>query len=375
MRAQPAMTPDPPPPSSDNGKQLSPRHRPTLGNLSKDTTELDLWAFEDDLESPESTVVDPQRGTSGAIPAPRERRIVKSREVASKEEASTETGGERIKMNVGRSRLQPQPAPLITPQSPESEFDDLENWEDVPKEELLDDLSDEPAPILLTPEPPAPQPASIKMADAGKPSVADAPEAADDDEFSSKKRPDAKPLPLRPHLGLSHVERAGMLALMVLLLAGGLLTYFYSIRRLPTESTRAGTGDFPIKGSMITVDSATTYWRIPISEGPKADTFRRGTELLPVLILKISDGRGAIRVLFRNDQRAVIGDAVTHTIEGAENLEIPATAGFDDIGMHAAYRTGGSKPWTIEVFEAASETASGKDFKRLFEINISTDRR
>jgi hypothetical protein len=43
--------------------------------------------------------------------------------------------------------------------------------------------------------------------------------------------------------------------------------------------------------------------------------------------------------------------------------------------MHAAYRTGGSKPWTIEVFEAPSETTPGKDFKRLFEMNISTDRR
>jgi hypothetical protein len=369
------MTSDPPPPSSDNGKQLPPRHRPTLGNLSTDTTELDLWAFEDDLESPESTIAEPQRGTSGAIPAPRERRIVKSREVSPKDEAATETGGERIKMNVGRSRLQPQPAPLITHPSPESEFDDLENWEDVSKEEVLGDLSDEAAPILLTPELPAPQPASTKAADAKKPSVADVPEAAGDDEFSSTNRPDAKPLPLRPHLGLSLVERAGMIALMVLLLAGGLLTYFYSIKRLPTESTRAGTGDFPIKGSMITVDSATTYWRIPVSEGPKTDTFRRGTELLPVLVLKISDGRGAIRVLFRNDERAVIGDAVTRTIQGAGDLEIPATAGFDDIGMHAAYRTGGSKPWTIEVFEAASETASGKDFKRLFEINISTDRR
>jgi hypothetical protein len=203
----------------------------------------------------------------------------------------------------------------------------------------------------------------------------EAPRAEEEDEFSPPKRPDAKPLPLRPHLRLSHVERLGMIALTALLLLGGIFAYFQSIRKLPTESARAGTGDFPIKGSMITVDSATSYWRPPVGEGPETETFRRGTELLPVLVLKVAGGRAAIRVLFRNDERVVIGDAVTHTIQSAGTLEIPATAGFDDIGMHAAYRTGGGKPWTIEVFEAASETASGRDFKRLFEINISTDRR
>ena len=56
-------------------------------------------------------------------------------------------------------------------------------------------------------------------------------------------------------------------------------------------------------------------------------------------------------------------------------LVIPATAGFDDIGMHAAYRTGGTKPWTVEIYEAPSENASGKEFTKLFETHISTDRR
>jgi hypothetical protein len=171
------------------------------------------------------------------------------------------------------------------------------------------------------------------------------------------------------------VERLGMIILAALLVMGGVFAYLQSIKRLPTGSARADSGDFPIKGAMITVDSATSYWRQPVREGPETDTFRRGTALLPVLVLKIADGRGAIRVLFRNDEGKGIGDPVTRTIQGAQTLEIPATAGFDDIGMHAAYRTGGSKPWTIEVFEATSEASAGTDIKRLFEINISTDRR
>ena len=110
-------------------------------------------------------------------------------------------------------------------------------------------------------------------------------------------------------------------------------------------------------------------------EGPDQDTFRRGTELLPVLEISLAGGPAGIRVLFRNDERAVVGDAVTRTVRGSGTLKIPATAGFDDIGMHAAYRTGESKPWTIEVFEAASENAPSREFTKLFEMNISTDRR
>jgi len=371
MRSQPIMTPDPPPPSSGDGKQLPPRHRPTLGNLSQDTTELDLWAFEDDLDTPQASVPEQQRGTGGTIPAPRERRAAKSRESVAADEVSSDTGGERIKMNVGRGAQKPQAPPLITPLSPESEFDDLENWEDATKEENLGDLPEEPAPVVLTPEPPAPQPAREVAAEAIKPEAIQAPESDEDDEFSPRVTTDVPPLPLRPHLGLSTMERTGMIALTVLLLVGGLFIYFHSIHKLPTESTRAGSGDFPIKGSKINVESATSYWRPPIDDGPNPETFRRGTELLPVLVLKIAEGRGDIRVLFRNEERETIGDAVTRTIQGAGTVEIPATAGFDDIGMHAAYRTGGSKPWTVEVLEADS----GKDVKRLFEINISTDRR
>lgn len=371
------MTANPLLPSSDDGKQLPPRHRPTLGNLNQDTTELDLWAFEDNLDLPEESVPEPQRGTSGAIPAPRERRPVKSLESAPKEDTSPESGGGRIKINVGRSRPHSQHAPPIASPSHESAFDDLENWEDGPMEEPPGELPEELEPILLTPELPEPQPHPKNTTDATEPEVADEPvnPAADDDEFSPKQKSDAKPLPLRPHLGLSMVERTAMILLAALLVLGGLFAYLQSITKLPTESTRASTGDFPIKGAKITVNSATSYWRPPVNTGPKTDTFRRGTVLLPVLVLKVADGRGAIRVLFRNENHEVIGDAVTRTIQGAETLEIPSTAGFDDIGMHAAYRTGGSKPWTIEVFEASSETAAGRDFKRLFEINISTDRR
>jgi hypothetical protein len=62
-------------------------------------------------------------------------------------------------------------------------------------------------------------------------------------------------------------------------------------------------------------------------------------------------------------------------VRDSVRLNVPATAGFDDVGMHAAYRTGESKPWTVGVYEAPTEDAPGRDFKKVFEMDISTDLR
>jgi hypothetical protein len=198
---------------------------------------------------------------------------------------------------------------------------------------------------------------------------------AEEDEFSPKRRTDLAPASLRRHLGLSVVERAGLVVLMALLLGVGIFAYLYSINRLPEESTSLSSKEFPVKGSYITVESASSYWREPITEGPNADTIRRETQLLPVLVLKISEGQGAVRILFRDGEGNPIGDALTRPIRGEAIIDIPATAGFNDIGMYAAYRMETSKPWSIEIFEGATELASGDEIKMLFEMKVSADRR
>lgn len=372
------MTPDPPSPSPD-GPQLPPRHRPSLENITKDTTELDLWAFEDDLEMEDATPKPPRTSTSrasgGDLPAPRERHVTKPREAREPLEDSRPAGVERIQMNVNKSRQSGTPsAGPVTILKPESEFDDLENWEDVQKGPQIEDLPEAPLPKEIVE--PAAAPVAASEPEQQAPTVeAATPEKADDNEFSPVSRSNAAPISLRPKMGLSKLERIGLIALLVLLAGGGLATLVISINRLPTESARVKAADFPIKGGKVTIESATSYWRAPITDGTSPEIIRRGTVLLPVIDLRIKEGSGAIRVLFRDDGGAVVGDAVTRAIRGAGGLVIPATAGFDDLGMHAAYRTGGSKPWTIEVYEAATEDTAGRDFKKLFEINISTDRR
>ena len=183
------------------------------------------------------------------------------------------------------------------------------------------------------------------------------------DEFSPVVPENATPISLVPHLGLSKLERIGLWSLLGVLLIGGGILYFSTIHRLPTETLRVKVGDFPVKGRHITILSADTFWRAPIMEGKNVETFRRGTQLLPVVTLAASGGPAAVRLFFRNEDGLVMGDAVTRTIQSGAPLEIAATAGFEDVGMHAAYRTGQSKPWTIEVFEAPAATSPISGFQ------------
>jgi hypothetical protein len=376
------MTPTPP--STPDGSNLPARHRPTLGNLAKDTTEMDLWDFEDDLElsehEEEPRAEEIQRPPSRDIPAPRERQGGKPRETEERSVPKTPTGGEdRIRMNVNKVRGTSRPSGPVTGQSkPESDFDELEHWEDARVSPEIEDLPVETEPDLFEPISlpkviPTLKPMPVAPEEVEKTAPVIKEEA--DDEFSPVIRENATPVSLRPHLGLSNMERIGMIALAALLVVGALAVLIFSINRLPTEPEKAEANDFPIQGSHLSITSATSYWRAPITEGAAPDTFRRETQLLPVLEIGVSGGPAVLRILFRNDERAVIGDAVTRAVRSGGTLKIPATAGFDEVGMHAAYRTGGTKPWTIEVYEAPSAETAGKDFKKLFEMNISSDRR
>ena len=176
-------------------------------------------------------------------------------------------------------------------------------------------------------------------------------------------------------MNLTKIEFAGLAALLVLILTGGGIFYFNTISRLPTGTQRAEADDFPIKGQSTSVISAVTFWRVPVTTGENVDTVRRDALLIPVVELAFSGGPSAIRIFFRNSDGQLVGDAVSHQVNGGAPIQFAATDGFNDPGMHAAYRTGQSKPWTFEVLEGPSEDSPAADFKKLFEMNIAVDRR
>ncbi|MEI7925085.1 MAG: hypothetical protein WCI61_02670 [Chloroflexota bacterium] len=119
--------------------------------------------------------------------------------------------------------------------------------------------------------------------------------------------------------------------------------------------------------------AATSLPPLPELAVQAMEAVRRGVVLIPVAEITLQSGSGAIRALVVNDHGLAVGDPITRQIDGTTTLILPATDGFEDISMHAAYRTGQTKPWTLRVFEAPSANALGKDFKKLLELPISSD--
>ena len=349
---------------------------------------MDLWAFDDidPLEEPPPKIV-PKAPRTGNIPAPRDTEnvageIVKapnfSDPLAPRQESS---GSDSISVNVSKRGVRDfrgaKPGASQPPSSSlsrhGSDFDELDKWE-------------EAEPVVATPkvmgEMPVSKPSEPIQKEASvQPVAVDPipslePEPGDDmSEFSPRTPKNPTPISIRPKLNLTKIESIGLASLAALILIGSGIFYFNTISRIPTGIQRAQVGDFPIEGNKISVLSAVTFWRVPITDGKDADTVRRDALLIPVAELALSGGPAAIRIFFRNNDGQLIGDAVNQYIRGDTKIQFAATDGFNDLGMHAAYRTGQTKPWTIEVFEAPSEESSAAAFKKLFEMNILSDRR
>lgn len=357
------MTTDPP--SSAEGSALPPRHRPHMGNLAKDTTELDLWSFEEGEAVADERPAAPDKPAQSLLPAPRDpekMRLLQLRDAAA---SATGAGKDRIKLNIGKPIFRPlHTGSSANPQMPGSDFDELEQWEE-PEQEPLPAVIFRKFEIEQAISAPESVPGTEPVAEPVTPLVDDL------DEFSAPRRENSTRVPLRPQWGLSKIERLGLITLVGMLVIGGIAVFLATIGRLPTESNRVKSNDFPVKGKYLSIQSADSHWRAP----GENDTVRRGTQLLPVVNLVASGGPAAIRIFFRNSDGELIGDPVTRSIKSGGKLQVAATAGFDDVGMHAAYRTGQSKPWTIEVLEAPLEDSPTSAFVKLFEIDISTDRR
>jgi hypothetical protein len=339
------MTPDPP--SSSDGSALPPRSRPNLGTLAQDD-ESDLWAF-DDLDP----VVDKPAGVAPKpaepeIPVLRDPEKAQPRELPDQPPRKPVGYQESIRVNVSKSRPRVQSGPSTSQSSPGREFDDLDNW-------------DEPEEIRPSPQGAAEIAGSRPFA---SPPVTPPADLKND-------LPPAVPAGSRPRMKLSMVERLSLVVLALLLLGGGIAIYLNTISRLPAGTSRAKAADFPIQGKHLAIVSAESFWRAPKA----GDTVRRGTQLVPAVELTSGGGPAAIRVFFRNDDGDLIGDAVTRYLQSGTKVEIAATAGFDDVGMHTAYRSEDDKTWTIEVFEAPTENSPGPDFKKLFEMDVATGSR
>ena len=373
-------------PSSSDGPNLPPRQRKNLPNLSWERGEEDFWSLEED-EGPAAETIDSVRKSSEpTLPTTRVKGNKKRTSSTVRVEIDTEMEGPppapvtsspgknqvTVNLNVNvkgkRNRATNSRAGSSkTPSGammPRNELGDLDGWE-------LPEADGSPAGA----EPPAPPELSADLPMEAPEIQSTEPEPAEPaSEAKSVENVSEAPQPEPNRWNFTKFEKLGLLMLSgLLLVAFGVVVA--TIYRLPDGKKTMTTEDFPVSGKLVTVNSATTYWRAPIRTGERAETVRRGTELIPVVDLQLQGGPGAIRLFFKDADGKLIGDAVTTYVKGKTKLQLAATAGFDDLGMHAAYRTGQTPPWTLEILEGASETAPGESFKKLFDLKISIDRR
>lgn len=329
---------------------------------------MNLWDFDELDEVDEKPAPPtPKSGRAAGIPSPRNAGNLRKPAVGGvpilEELSQAQEEAERIQLNVSQKRTRTQPvAQQAYPSNVGDEFDDLEELKELSPVAVKMAAKFAAAKLVveqIVPETPQPAP----------------PPPPEPNEFSPQIPENSVPVSLRPHLRLSMVESIALAALLIVLMLGSGVVYFKTIHHLQPKSERLQENHFPVKGEHLTITSAGNYWRAPIADGVNIETVRRGTQLVPVIDLTLEGGPAAIRILFRNSDGDVVGDAVTRQIPSGTSLEVAATAGFEDEGMHAAYRTGQGKLWTVQIYEAPSESSPGPAFKKLFEMNISTDRR
>jgi hypothetical protein len=251
------------------------------------------------------------------------------------------------------------------------EADDLETWVDDGGKATGKELEDaiELAKLDIQPEM-----SSLEETPVEAPEEVVAP-APVESEVSNAPSQAVAPLVERRPSDYSMLEKFGMTALIIALLAVLAGVFFYSSTRLPVESLSSKKLKVPISGKHVTIRAAKTYWRQVVQSGPDADVVRRGTRMLPILELSCTGGPGVLRVLFRDENGDSVGDTITRQVSVEGKITMASTAGFDDVGMHAAYRTDESKPWKIEVYEGGAANVPGDGFIKLFEMDISTERR
>lgn len=350
--------------------------RPLAGDGNPAGVESDLWELDEEgASAPSSQAAEARAKTDD------QRRVDVRNWLNESVQKHPATKKENRKRTGVQLDIQPKSTPRLMEKAAlprrrvEQEFEQLDTWDDsVPMGEVDVDPLAESAAVVVEPDPsPAPEsdhsdPVNVEVLE----------EAMAEEQPLSSEAECPKPMAsgrkssATPMRGM---EWAGLIVLGLLLIALAAGAYFWSIHRLPHKAPPWKQVSFPVKGQLVEIKDAKTYWRAPVLEGPKRDPIRRGTRLIPILELEVVGGPAALRVIFRDDEGRSVGDPIIHPVAASGKFALASTAGFEDLGMHAAYRTEELDPWSVEVSEAASADASGNDFSLILKMNLSSDLR
>jgi hypothetical protein len=390
-----------------------PRQRQAMPN------EADLWNLDEELpaarvkpadELPSSSPYQPEPSapeTITRIESPdarrRARKAAKARETASPEEESE--SAPPVKPGLNPLAVLPKSAPSglgMTEDEIWSDFiDDEPSPAPMPPSSKMAEVKAMPEPASesdakvppLSPEPLAPIPAETWETTPEPPAVTQEEIAEKDSQNSENK--EAEPESFEPPAPGSHskswqitrfsrLETMLSLAFLLLLIGGGFWGAQIFRQQVQTQADPYTEPEFPAKGALALIESAETYWRPPVKEGPDADPTQREVILIPVIDITLGScaaPSGVIRVLFYNDKGEIVGDTITRPYRDSRfvstdssTASFPSTTGFTSFGEQEAYRAYLGKPWSIRVYEGPDETASSSAFKLLFTTPISTKR-
>lgn len=183
----------------------------------------------------------------------------------------------------------------------------------------------------------------------------------------------------------SRLETLLSLAFLLLLVGGGFWSAQLFRQHVRAQADPYSEPEFPAKGALAMIETAETYWRPPVKEGPDADPTQREVILIPVIDITLgscASPSGVIRVMFTNDMGDIVGDTITRAYRDSRfasndspTASFPSTTGFTNFGEQEAYRAYLGNPWSIRVYEGPDETAPSSAFRLLFSTPISTKRR
>lgn len=357
-----------------NPSGLPGRSRPALSDLSRETTESDLWNLDEELaERPIPQVSYP--------PQPR-----KGHEPASGEDAGDAPPEQEPIRPRGRTPLQNRPEQVRRTErlAKPDEIGELDEEEEGSSEAP----EDEPAAELrVVPEPELEPRTGLSLEKLPpRPVVEPVLEDTKDRSIKQNQRRGASepkrasagvPLP-RPRLNRREILGLAAFAFALLLAAIWVLTRFFSAFEFKSDFVKEP--DFPIKGEHVALDSADIYWREPVRTGDARDFARREVSLIPVLDLTLdpeSTTNGSLLVIFRNSEGQPVGDSIRRSFAGGRfdgsgnaTISFPATDGFVAEGDFNAYRSGKGDAWMAEVFEGPSVDAPADQFKPLATIPV-----
>lgn len=171
----------------------------------------------------------------------------------------------------------------------------------------------------------------------------------------------------RPRLALGKQELATAAGLLLFaLISGALFFKFLYAHSAPLDKEElARQFATPLKGSLVTIESATAAWRSR-AEGDRAQS---DETVLPTLALALAPGQasaGFVRVEFVDTEAKLRGDVYVLAVEGGkfkdsgrgEAIEegglkavLTGTVGFKTQVLYATYSTGDEPRWSVRIKE------------------------